>query len=154
MDWMLLPYQRYAEFSGRSRRREYWMFALLGLLVYAFCGALMYAGGLGVALMASAGGRPDFAAASFGASFWFGLAVAVVFGLASLIPAIAVTIRRLHDRDLSGWWYLGTIVAGAIPILGTIASLAFLVVMCLDGTPGPNRFGPDPKSDRGASTFG
>lgn len=154
MNWMILPYQRYLEFSGRSRRREYWMFALLGLLVYGFCGALMFAGGLGTALMASAGGRPDFAGASFDASFWFGLAVAVLFGFASLLPAIAVTIRRLHDRDLSGWWYLGAIVVGAIPVLGTIASLAFLVVMCLDGTPGPNRFGPDPKGMGGAASFG
>jgi uncharacterized membrane protein YhaH (DUF805 family) len=61
------------------------------------------------------------------------------------IPNIAVTVRRLHDRDMSGWWYLGYIVASFIPFLNIIALIAFLVVMVLPGTPGPNRYGEDPK---------
>jgi len=62
-------------------------------------------------------------------------------------------VRRLHDRDMSGWWYLGVAVASIIPIVGFIASIAFLVLMVLPGTPGPNRFGPDPKDPTGAEVF-
>ena len=61
------------------------------------------------------------------------------------MPSAAVTVRRLHDRDMSGWWYLGYLVASFIPLLNFIAMIAFLVIMFLDGTPGPNRYGPDPK---------
>jgi uncharacterized membrane protein YhaH (DUF805 family) len=75
------------------------------------------------------------------------------FGLAVLVPSIAVVVRRLHDRDLSGWWYLGAIVAGMIPFVGFIASIALLVLMFLPGTPGPNRFGPDPKDPSNANVF-
>ena len=58
------------------------------------------------------------------------------------IPALAVTFRRLHDTDRSAWW----ILVGLIPFLG---ALALLVFYCLDGTPGANRFGPDPKGRGG-----
>jgi uncharacterized membrane protein YhaH (DUF805 family) len=54
-----------------------------------------------------------------------------VFQLAILIPSIAVGVRRMHDTDHSGWWLL-------LPIVN-------LVFACIEGTPGPNRFGPDPK---------
>lgn len=64
--------------------------------------------------------------------------LAIVFALAVLIPSIAVGIRRLHDIDYSGWWVL----IGLIPIVGTIWLLVLLV---LDGTPGPNKYGPNPK---------
>ena len=66
---------------------------------------------------------------------------------------IAVVVRRLHDRDMSGWWYLGAIVAGMIPIVGILASLAIFVLMLLPGTAGPNRFGPDPKDPSSAQVF-
>ena len=58
--------------------------------------------------------------------------------LAIFIPMLAVQVRRFHDQDLSGWF----ILLGFIPYLG---GLIMLVFMCIDGTPGPNRFGPDPK---------
>jgi uncharacterized membrane protein YhaH (DUF805 family) len=61
-----------------------------------------------------------------------------LYALAVLIPSIAVTVRRLHDTDRSGWW----ILLGLIPLVGTIILLVFV---CLDGTPGPNRFGTNPK---------
>ena len=46
MEWMILLYKRYAEFDGRSRRMEYWMFTLFSLIVMAVCVGLMFAGGL------------------------------------------------------------------------------------------------------------
>ncbi|MGB4345992.1 MAG: DUF805 domain-containing protein [Burkholderiaceae bacterium] len=141
MEWMLLPFRRYAEFSGRSRRKEFWMFGLLTVMVYAVGGSLMLAGGL-----ASAWTETE---PTFGPLFWVGVAVLGLYGLAIFIPSIALTVRRLHDRDMSGWWYLGVIVLGSIPYVGWLVNLAFLVLMCLEGTQGPNRFGPDPK-DRGS----
>jgi uncharacterized membrane protein YhaH (DUF805 family) len=83
----------------------------------------------------------------------------VLMGLAGLyllfilVPGIAVTVRRLHDREMSGWWYLGFTVLGMIPVVGWIASIAFLVIMFLPGTPGYNRFGEDPKDLGGAEVF-
>ncbi len=62
--------------------------------------------------------------------------------LALLVPSLAVTFRRLHDTNRKGWW----ILIGFIPLIGQLVLFIFYV---LDGTPGPNRFGPDPKG-RGA----
>ena len=74
------------------------------------------------------------------------LALGLLYGLIILIPSAAVTVRRLHDRDLSGWWYLAVIVAGFVPVAGLLASIALIVFMALPGTSGPNRFGGDPKA--------
>jgi uncharacterized membrane protein YhaH (DUF805 family) len=63
-----------------------------------------------------------------------------IFALGSFIPSLAVMVRRLHDTNRRGWWALIIFV----PILGVIA---LLVLLCLDGTKGPNRFGPDPKTE-------
>jgi len=76
-----------------------------------------------------------------------------IYALAAFIPSIAVTVRRLHDRNMSGWWYPGFIVASLIPVVGIIAAIAFLVIMFLDGTPGTNRFGPDPKGRANSDVF-
>jgi uncharacterized membrane protein YhaH (DUF805 family) len=151
MEWMILPFKRYAEFSGRSRRMEYWMFALLNVIVVT---VLMFvvlgAGGAASVLEAEASGDPSAGlAALFGG---MGLLI-LVWILAIFIPSIAVTVRRLHDRDMSGWWYLGAIICGMIPYIGFLVSIAFLVLMALPGTPGPNRFGPDPKGVGEAETF-
>jgi len=139
MDWMLMPYRRYFDFSGRSRRKEYWMFALLMALVYAVAGSLMVAGGL-PAIWTSTGGSP-----AFSPLFWVGAVIAGVFFIGSFIPAVAVSVRRLHDLGYSGWWYLGVLVVGQVPYLGALVNLVFLVVTCLNGNIGSNRFGPDPK---------
>lgn len=151
MHWMILPFKRYAEFSGRSRRMEYWMFALLNVIVIT---VLMFvtlgAGGAAGVLEAEASGDSTAGlTALFGG---MGLLI-LVWVLAILIPSIAVTVRRLHDRDMSGWWYLGAVIGGMIPYLGLLVSIAFLVLMALPGTPGPNRFGPDPKGMGEAETF-
>ncbi|MGN6497845.1 MAG: DUF805 domain-containing protein [Tsuneonella sp.] len=151
MEWMILPFRRYAEFAGRSRRMEYWMFTLLNVIVVT---VLMFVvlgtGGLASITQDEAAGNMTGA---FGALFGgMGLLI-LIYGLAVLIPSIAVTVRRLHDRDMSGWWYLGAIVGGMIPFVGILISLGFLVLMALPGTPGPNRYGPDPKGQVGAETF-
>jgi uncharacterized membrane protein YhaH (DUF805 family) len=149
IEWMILPFKRYAEFSGRSRRMEYWSFMLLNFLVYLVFLALMMAGGFSIAAMTEMGG----AAPAAGPIFYIGAGLLGLYMLAILIPSIAVVVRRLHDRDMSGWWYLGVIVASMIPVVGFIAGIAFLVLMFLPGTPGPNRFGPDPKDPASADVF-
>ena len=141
MDWMLMPLRRYADFQGRSRRMEFWMFQLFNLIVTAVLCIPIFASLPWEALSNPEAISPD---AAPGPLLWVGLGLLVLWALAVLIPSIAVTVRRLHDRDMSGWWYLGFIVAQLIPFVGWIASIAFLVIMVLPGTPGENRFGPDP----------
>ncbi|MCC6828131.1 MAG: DUF805 domain-containing protein [Novosphingobium sp.] len=138
LEWMLLPYKRYAEFSGRSRRKEYWSFALFQFLISIVLTGVLFAGGFSV----DAGtGQP-----SFGPVFYLGVVLLVVFALGSFIPAIAVLVRRLHDQDKSGWFAL----LYFIPYVGPIVILVF---MFLDGTKGPNRFGPDPKDPASIEVF-
>ncbi len=151
MEWMILPFKRYAEFSGRSRRMEYWMFTLLNAIVAIVLTLVIFGvGGATGMFEQSATGEP---AAGLGALFGGMGIILVIYVLAILIPSIAVTVRRLHDRDMSGWWYLGAIIGGMIPFVGFLISIAFLVLMALPGTPGPNRFGPDPKGAGEAETF-
>jgi uncharacterized membrane protein YhaH (DUF805 family) len=130
MDWMLMPLRRYADFAGRSRRKEYWMFALgvMGVVFLILALALLMSGGLSG--MAQNGG---FLAGPF-------MIIFVVFWLGLIVPSIAVQVRRFHDQDKSGWFVL----LNFIPYIG---GLIVLVFMFLEGTRGPNRFGPDPKAD-------
>ena len=152
MEWMILPFKRYAEFDGRSRRMEFWMWQLLNVIV-----ALVLAGPFILAVitagaLADGGASPD----AFDGVGVVGTGMIGLYGiwwLAALIPGIAVTIRRLHDRDMSGWWYLGFTLGGMIPFIGFIASIAFLVVMVLPGTDGANQFGPDPKNPYDEDVF-
>ncbi len=120
MEMMIAPLKKYADFQGRARRAEYWMFVLFQILV------LVPTAILGIIL---SGGDPDGAAFN-------GLILLVA--LALFIPSLAVTIRRLHDTNRTGWWYL-------ISFLPLIGGIWLLVLTVLDGTPGTNRFGPDPK---------
>lgn len=129
MDWMLMPLRRYADFSGRSRRKEYWMFALGVLIVVFGLLALAMIMGGGLQTMAENGG---LIAGPF-------LIVFVLFWLAVIVPSIAVQVRQFHDQDKSGWFVL----LNFIPYLG---GLVVLVFMCLEGTRGPNRYGEDPKA--------
>lgn len=108
---------KYATFEGRARRPEFWWFAL-----FTFAGS-MVASFLDVAI--------------FGAASDAGL-LSAVFSLAMLIPSIAVGVRRLHDTDRVGWWYLMVF----IPLIGFIVLLIFFIQR---GTEGPNRFGPEPR---------
>lgn len=159
MDWMILPFKRYAEFGGRSRRREFWMFQLLNLILAAVLAGPFFVSFVGSAIAAGDGPGAEQAMAEALMSGGIGLPMIGImlygiYALAALIPSIAVTVRRLHDRDMSGWWYLGLAVAGAIPVIGFAASIALLVLMVLPGTDGDNRFGADPKNPYGEDVFG
>lgn len=150
MDWMLMPLKRYAEFSGRSRRMEFWMFSLLNVIISIILVVLVFV----IGGSASLGGMdPDDPFAVYGALFGGAGLLFVVWALAIFIPSTAVAVRRLHDRDMSGWWYAGFLVASFIPFIGLIASIAFIVIMALPGTTGPNRFGPDPKGGADSTVF-
>jgi uncharacterized membrane protein YhaH (DUF805 family) len=128
MDWMLLPLKRYADFQGRSRRKEYWMF-VLGIFIAAIV----------LSIIEGIAGVNGMIAGAYGP-------LTAIFFLAIIIPGIAVQVRRFHDQDKSGWFVL----IGLIPLLG---GLVVLVFMCLEGTRGPNRFGADPKDPAGAEVF-
>ena len=132
MEWMLLPLKRYADFTGRSRRKEYWMFTLFILIVYAVLAALAF-GTMNFSAGQNAAPSPLTMVA-------FGLFV--IFALAIFIPGLAVQVRRFHDQDKSGWFVL----LGLIPYAGGIILLVF---MCIEGTRGANAYGEDPKNPYG-----
>lgn len=158
MEWMILPFKRYADFEGRSRRKEYWMFILLNTVIM-----LILAGPFFFSLMSASianAGDPAGSEAALAAMLEGGVGLSLVgaglyglYALAAFIPSIAVTVRRLHDRDMSGWWYLGLSVAGLLPVVGFLASIALFVLMVLPGTPGSNRFGVDPKDPYAEDVF-
>lgn len=104
---------KYATFQGRASRSEYWFFALFTLIVSVIAGII------------DAGMGSEMGV------------VSAVITVALLLPGIAVAVRRLHDTDRSGWWYLIML----IPLVGFIL---LLVWFCLKGTPGANRFGENP----------
>ena len=123
--------KKYATFSGRASRSEYWWYTLFIILLASVLSLVMVAG-------------MDFNTGEFGTLAMLGGGLLGIFYLGILIPSIAVGVRRLHDRNMSGWWYLGFIVLSFVPVVGFLASLAMLVLFCLKGTDGDNRFGPDP----------
>jgi len=127
MEWMLMPLKRYAEFSGRSRRKEYWMFVLFYVMVFVVLSILEGITGL----RGTVGPYGPLTA---------------LFGLALIVPSIAVGIRRLHDTDRSGWW----ILIALVPLVGTLILLYFYV---LEGTKGPNQYGEDPKGGTNSEVF-
>lgn len=98
MEWYLTVLKKYAVFSGRARRKEYWMFALFNIIASFILG--MVDGVLGTAILG------------------------IIYSLAVLIPSIAVAVRRLHDTDRSGWWLL----IGFIPLIGWIVLLVFTLL--------------------------
>jgi len=132
MEWMILPLRRYADFQGRSRRLEYWMFTLFILLTVFAASALLFA------LIGMSGNNLDTVGA-FGGVL---ISVLLILYLAILIPSVAVQVRRFHDRDMSGWFVL----LNFIPYVG---GLIVFVFMLLPRTDGPNQYGPDPKDPDG-----
>jgi uncharacterized membrane protein YhaH (DUF805 family) len=119
VSWYLEVLRKYAQFDGRARRKEYWMFTLFYVLI-AF--------GLGVV-----GGM-----LGIGDSTVTGNMIGIIYFVATFIPSIAVGIRRLHDTGRSGWWSLIVF----IPIIGVLALVIFAVQ---DSEPGTNAYGPNPK---------
>lgn len=119
MNSYLATLKKYAVFDGRAQRKEYWLFVLFNLIVSIVLTIV------------------DRLTGTYSADYGMG-ALGAVYALAVLLPGIGVSVRRLHDTDRSGWWLLIVF----IPILG---ALVLLVFMILDGTPGTNRFGPNPK---------
>ncbi|MDT3501577.1 DUF805 domain-containing protein [Stenotrophomonas maltophilia] len=117
MHKMMVPLKRYTQFSGRASRSEFWWFQLFIVIVSIPLYVLSFiAGHTGSSTLTLVG-----------------TGLSVILWLAVIVPVIAVTVRRLHDIDRSGWWYLLMLV----PFVGLIV----LVLMLLPGTPGNNRFG-------------
>lgn len=120
MSWFLLALRKYAVFSGRSRRREYWYFMLFYFLAFAVLLLLDF--GLGTYSVKA------------GAGVFSG-----IFSVLLFMPSFAVAARRLHDTGKSGWWQLIMF----IPFIGAIVLIAFLI---RDSQAGNNKYGPNPKA--------
>ena len=119
MDWYLdVLKNKYATFSGRARRKEYWMFLLINLVV-----------SVALALIDSLIGSVSESGMGLLSS---------VSSIGVLIPSLALSVRRLHDIGRTGWWVLISI----IPVIGAVVLLVF---MLLDSEPGSNRYGANPK---------
>ncbi len=128
MEWYLkVVRDNYANFNGRARRQEYWMFVLFNTLIIIGLGVVA---GLLYAVSETLG--------------FIGLGLIGIYYLGILVPAIACVVRRLQDQNRSGWMAL----IGLIPYVGGIVLLVF---MCLEGTQGPNQYGPDPKNPAAAA---
>jgi len=123
--WKKVVFQNYANFSGRARRAEYWYFVL---------GQACLVIPLYILLL---GGMADVTTEVFDI-YAIGL---LIFFLATFIPALAVTVRRLHDLNKSGWYYFLVFVP--------FGSIILLVWMCTVGNPFRNKYGEDPKSPEG-----
>lgn len=152
MEWATLPLKKYAEFTGRSRRKEYWMYVLLIIVVMVV-----------VTLIESVLGLRGMVGP-------YGPLSALLL-LGTLIPSLAVGVRRLHDTNRPGWWlaaaYAPTVLMLLLPVLGIlnaalimilsllslVAMIGLLVLMVLEGNKGPNQYGPDPKGEDLAKTF-
>ena len=117
-------FSNYANFQGRTRRSGYWWVVLFLVVISAvlwFVDLQLFAGVWPQDLLDQGSGP-----------------ISIVFGLAIIVPVIALGVRRLHDTNRSGWWVL----LGFIPLIGSIVLFVFYV---LDSTPGENKYGPNPK---------
>ena len=122
MNWYLEALTKYADFSGRARRQEYWMFTLVNLIISCAVG---FAAGLVGGMM--------------GLSQNIVMTIAMLYSVAVFIPSIAVWVRRLHDTGRSGWWSFIIIV----PLIGAVMVLIWSLQ---DSEPGTNAYGRNPKA--------
>lgn len=114
MDWYNLyisVLKNYVGFEGRAQRKEYWVFTLINAII--------------IVLLSLLGSMADILAIFY-----------MLYSLATLLPSIAVGVRRLHDTNRSGWWMLLSLIP--------IANLVLIVFLAQAGTDGENRFGPVP----------
>jgi uncharacterized membrane protein YhaH (DUF805 family) len=154
VDWAKRPIEKYADFSGRAPRAEYWWYFLA--VIVASLIAQIIDSMLGLALFGPYG------------------PLLILLSLGLLVPGLAVTVRRLHDTGRSGWWILIALIpyflvgvmmgmaaasgsmaglagVGLFAIVALAGAIALLVFMILPGIPGDNRFGPDPYGTEGAA---
>ncbi len=123
----------YANFQGRARRREYWMFTLINTIITFVLAIPLFGVVTSLGMQADAGTDPS--AALTGTTLIFGL-IYTIYALATFVPSLAVTVRRLHDAGFSGWLYLLNFIG---------LSIVVLVLCVLDSKPGSNKWGPNPK---------
>ena len=125
MKWYFKVFRQYADFTGRARRKEYWMFHLFHLIIL-----------IPLILLDE---KPAFIYNEYDTPIISVIEIIVlIYFLIALIPTLAVTVRRLHDTGRSGWWYLITFV----PYVG---NLIILIFACYDSQYGKNKWGPNPK---------
>ncbi len=154
MNWYLLAFKKYATFSGRSRRQEYWMFFLFNIIISIVLALLDQL--LGLKLTSEGINNTGV--------------LGVIYSLATFVPGLSIAVRRLHDTNRSGWFLLLPIAPYILVILGLILrgfgsiliiigclavlGLAILLIVWLatEGTSGENQYGSDPKGTNGFSS--
>lgn len=134
-------FKKYATFSGRASRGEYWWIALLNVVVFAVLYALLIPGLIAASTAASTGGT-----AQPGAGYYVITSLLGLWSLATLVPSIAVAVRRLHDTGHSGWFYL----LGLIPFVGAIILIIFFASPT---SPNAEQYGP-PSAQGGFGGYG
>jgi uncharacterized membrane protein YhaH (DUF805 family) len=126
MKWYFRALKKYATFSGRARRREYWAFVFLNSFVGVAFTLLAWIIGLVVGRVELGDGRT---ASVMAVGSHVGILASIAYMLALLIPSYAVVVRRMHDTGRSGWWIL-------FPVIG-------FIYLFLDSQPGENEYGPN-----------
>lgn len=121
MDWYIKCLKQYADFKGRARRKEYWMFVLINFIIALVLNII------------------DSFTGTINATTSVGL-LGGIYSLVVLIPSLAVCVRRLHDIGKSGWYFLICM----IPLVGAII---LIVWYCKEGEKNENEWGPDPKAE-------
>lgn len=121
MNWYFAVLRKYAQFQGRSRRKEFWFFTLINAFLSMACG-----------LVDTTLHLPTVVEG-------YGV-LAAIYAVFAFLPTVAVIVRRLHDQDRTGWWALIML----IPIVGILVLLYF---MLQNSTEGSNRFGNSPKEN-------
>lgn len=140
MNWYIKVLKNYAVFTGRARRQEYWFFFLFNFIAFILLMVIdsILWGGTETFTFNFDSNDSDFHWASSFNDGWDILSS--IYAIGMIIPSIAVTVRRLHDTNHRGWWYLLLF----IPVSGWITIFVFTVV---DGDSGKNRFGSDPEKE-------
>lgn len=128
METYLTPWRKYATFTGRATRKEWWTFYLVNTAIVIFFGSI-YSHDL-IRLMSGGFEHSGLSTVLF-LFFW-----------ATLLPTLATIVRRLHDTGRTGWWVL----LGFVPMIG---GLVLLIMLLFDSQAGPNQYGPNPKGVSG-----